>query len=99
MDNANSLFDLLKDYKVPEKKERKTERGELLKYFNENLRDKKGKRFGIPFLAMKLQGMQLPDLYHLKSVCDQESKRTFVDTLGQTVQVTFGMVFWKEIQP
>lgn len=94
-----SIGDLMAK-RLPQKKGRATERGELLKYFNERITNKKGKRFGIPFIAMKCQGMSVQDLYHLKSVCDQESKRTFTDEkTGKAVQITFGMVFWQELRP
>lgn len=48
---------------------RVTERGELLKYFSL----KTG--WNIPRLAKKLQGLELRDLYYLRSNCDQESIR------------------------
>lgn len=80
-------------------KGRATERGELLKYFNEHITNKAGKRFGIPFIARQVQGMDLPTLYYLKSLCEQESKRTYEDkNTGKVVQITVGMVFWREIK-
>lgn len=80
-------------------KDRRTQKGEILKYFNEHITNKAGKRYGIPFFARKLQGMELEDLYFLKSVCEQESKRTYEDkATGKIVQITVGMVFWREIK-
>lgn len=94
-----SLADLMAGRQAKDKG-RATERGELLKYFNDRVLNKKGKKFGIPFFAMKLQGFKEQDLYHLKSVCEQESKRSFIDKkTGKTVQLTFGMVFWIELKP
>ena len=96
--NATSMADLLKSRVAP-KKGRATERGELLKYFNEHLTNQKGKRFGIPFIAMKVQGLSVQDLYYLKSVCDQEAGRKFVDKkTGQEKTLTFGMVFWTRLR-
>lgn len=61
-----SLFD---KYQKPQKAKAPQERGELLKYFASKI----GKPIG--FVAMKLTGYKLPDLYYLKSICDQEEKR------------------------
>ena len=93
-----SMADLLAARSSAPKK-RATERGELLKYFDNHITNKKGKRYGIPFFAKKLQGIPTEDLYYLKSVCEQESKRTFEDKkTGKIVQVTVGMVFWRELE-
>lgn len=54
--------------KVPEKK-KANERGDLLKYFATKIQKPIG------FVAMKLTGLQLQDLYFIKSNCDQEEKR------------------------
>ena len=96
---AKSIADLMKK-RLPEKKTRATERGELLKYFNQHVLNKKGKQYGMPFFGRKLQGIPTQDLYYLKSLCEQESKRTFTDKItGKVVQITVGMVFWREIKP
>ena len=93
-----SVGDLVRK-RMPEKKGRATERGELLKYFDDNITNKAGKKYGIPFFGRKLQGIPTKDLYYLKSVCESESKRTFEDKqTGKTVQITVGMVFWREIK-
>lgn len=79
MDKIGNLF------KMPEqgpKKDRKTERGELLKYFSQ----KTGKPIG--YIAMRLTGFKLPDLYFLKSNCDSEERRG----------VPWGKVFWGSIK-
>lgn len=60
----------ISNYTVPAlTKTRVTERGELLKYFAQKT-DKK-----IPFIAFKLTGFKLSDLYYLKSLCDGEERR------------------------
>lgn len=53
----------------PSKGRGPTERGELLKYFSQKI----GKPIG--FVAMKLTGFKLPDLYYLKSTCDDAERR------------------------
>ena len=50
-------------------KNNKTERGELLKYFAQKL------NLTIPRVAFHLTGFKLPDLYYMKSVCDDEERR------------------------
>jgi len=71
------------------KKERATERGELMKYFMENLNVSR-RRDGLPPLTMPRMGRLLvaiptKDLYYLKSVCDQAKD--------------FSKKFWWEINP
>lgn len=62
------MSDLVGKYEMPERG-RKTERGELLKYFSEKL------GHPIPFIATKLTGLTVEDLYYIKSHCDQEEVR------------------------
>lgn len=62
---------------------RPSERGELLKYFGQ----KTGKPIG--YVAMRLTGFKLQDLYYLKSNCDAEEKRG----------TPWGKVFWGSIKP
>lgn len=62
-ETPSSIRDLIKK-RVPIKKSRKTERGELLKYFAGKI-DKT-----IPYVAFRLTKMSLQDLYHIKSACD-----------------------------
>ncbi len=71
------------------KKERATERGELMKYFMERLNIAR-KRDHIPPLTMPRMGRLLvaiptQDLYYLRSVCDQSKD--------------FSKKFWWEIKP
>jgi len=71
------------------KKERATERGELMKYFMENLNVSR-RRDGLPPLTMPRMGRLLvaiptKDLYYLRSVCDQAKD--------------FSKKFWWEINP
>lgn len=49
-------------------KNRTTERGELLKHFSEHL------GMPIPRVARHLQGLELKDLYFIKSDCDRALK-------------------------
>jgi len=71
------------------KKERATERGELMKYFMEQLNVSR-RRDGLPPLTMPRMGRLLvaiptKDLYYLRSVCDQAKD--------------FSKKFWWEINP
>ena len=54
-------------YKLPEKS-KATERGSLLEYFAE----KKGKP--IKYIAFRLTGFKIPDLYYLKEEADRYEK-------------------------
>lgn len=65
-----------------------SERGELLKFFRERVRDRKGKMYGYPFLAVKLSHLSVQDLVYLKSVCMDAENR------GRS----FGKVFWGSIK-
>lgn len=64
-----STASLFGSYQLPLPKKRVTERGELLSYFSQRI----GKPIG--FVAMKVTGLKLPDLYYLKSSCDQAAVR------------------------
>jgi len=75
--------------KVETKRDRATERGELMRYFMERLNVTR-KRDGIPPLTMARMGRLLvaiptQDLYYLKSICDQAKD--------------FSKKFWWEINP
>ncbi len=63
---------------------RKTERGELLEYFTEKVNTEwKGTKFKpltLRFIAVKTAHLDIPDLYHLKKICDK----------GNFSQVFFG---------
>jgi hypothetical protein len=71
------------------KKERATERGELMQYFRDRL-NRTRVRDHLPPLSMPrmgriLQAIPTKDLYYLKSVCDQASD--------------FSKKFWWEVNP
>ncbi|MDE1925215.1 MAG: hypothetical protein KGH79_03470 [Patescibacteria group bacterium] len=71
------------------KKDRSTERGELMQYFRERLNHSR-MRDGLPPLTMPrmgkvLQAIPTNDLYYLKSVCNQAKD--------------FSKKFWWEINP
>lgn len=75
------------------KKENKTERGELMRYFMEKLNHSRVKD-GLPPLTMPRMGRVLVaiptrDLYFLKSVCDDAESR------GNS----FSKKFWWEVKP
>lgn len=72
-----------------QKKERSTERGELMQYFMEKLnrariRDGLGP-LSMPRMGKILQLIPTKDLYYLKSVCDQAND--------------FSKKFWWEVKP
>ena len=75
--------------------ERKTERGELMRYFMERLNPGRVKD-GLPPLSMGRMGRLLVaiptrDLYYLKSVCD--------DAEARNGAAAFSKKFWWEIKP
>lgn len=75
------------------RKDRATERGELLKYFKTEL-NRTRQRDGLPLLTMPRMGkifetLSVKDLYFLKSVCDQHAERG-----GD-----FSKKFWWEMDP
>ena len=75
--------------------ERKTERGELMRYFMERLNPGRVKD-GLPPLSMGRMGRLLVaiptrDLYYLKSVCD--------DAEARNGSAAFSKKFWWEIKP
>lgn len=53
--------------KLPIKKT-KSERAELVNFFLDNLRDKKGNKFNSRHIAVKLSHLNLKDLYYFVSV-------------------------------
>lgn len=74
---------------VARKKERSTERGELMQYFMQTLnrsRERDGLRpLTMPRMGVLLQAIPTQDLYYLKSVCDKATD--------------FSKKFWWEINP
>jgi hypothetical protein len=77
------------------KKDNATERGEMMQYFMQKL-NRARVRDGMPALTMGRMGRLLvaiptPDLYFLKSICDDADKRNGIDA--------FCKKFWWEISP
>ncbi len=75
--------------KIGTEKTRKTERGELMRYFRTRLNASRAKD-RLPLITMSrlgliLQGIPTQDLYYLKSVCDQAKH--------------WSKKFWWEIDP
>lgn len=62
------------------KKSRETERGELLKYFQENINinriSNKYKPVTISRIGMLLSHLNIPELYFLKSTCNDAGNRS-----------------------
>lgn len=80
---------------VRPKKEKATERGELMRYFMDKLNMAR-RRDGLGALTMGRMGRLLvaiptKDLYYLKSVCDDSDKRGGIDS--------FSKKFWWEVKP
>lgn len=81
----------LVEYKFQEKgKDKKTERGELLRFFVDNIKNKNGKSYKFPFIAMKLSHLSINDLYYFVSACK--------DRLNREGQVTMQKYFWWSIK-
>ena len=78
------------------KKDKSTERGELMQYFMERLNRSRGQG-GLPLLTMSRMGRVLvaiptKDLYYLRSVCDDAEVRAGnIDA--------FSKKFWWEVKP
>ena len=80
-------------YQILCKRDRATERGELMRYFMLEL-NKGRKRDGLDLLTMPRMGkifelIPTKDLYYLKSVCDDSATRGF----------EFSKRFWFELKP
>ncbi len=73
------IKDLFGNFKQPPQKMRRTERGDLLEYFHYHVnleRDgKKYRKLPIGAMAWKLEGLNIKDLYYLKSLCESERRR------------------------
>ena len=67
---------------------RESERGELLTFFRERARDKKGKRYSYAFIGMKVAHLSIPDLLYLKSRCVDAENRG----------IGFGKVFFGSLK-
>lgn len=77
----NKLIDLNLSLFENKDKDKKTERGELLRFFVDNIKNKKGKSYGFPFLAMKLSHLNTQDLYYFVSTCKDRLTRQGQDTM------------------
>lgn len=67
----------------------KSERGDLLSYFYEKISPTYKGKLRMSSLAFRTSHLQLPDLYYLKSKCDQEERR------GEP----WAKVFWGSLKP
>lgn len=87
-----NIKDIVRTFEKPLAK-RGSERGELLEYFHRNVnagRDgKKYKKLSMGYIATRLTGLELKDLYYIKSVCQLEQRR------GQP----FGKIFFGMLKP
>jgi hypothetical protein len=63
--------------KPQKQKAANSERSELIGYFHKNVNADRGGRKPLPIraIAVKLGGLKLPDLYYLKSICEDEQRR------------------------
>jgi hypothetical protein len=61
--------DLFGNFRFIPVQRKQRERGELLKYFCRKLGKHEKKDIG--FVALKVTGMTMQDMYYLKSICDQ----------------------------
>jgi hypothetical protein len=84
------ISDLFGGIRVPQKKGRRSERGDLIDYFLEKLSPgwHGARKLTFGYLAFRLTGFNREDLYFLKSNCDQEERR------GQP----WGKIFWGSIK-
>lgn len=73
------------------KKVRTSERSELIKFFVENLKDKKGKQYKPARIAMLLSHLKVKDLYVFKSMCK--------DRLDRNGEVAMNKYFWFSLRP
>ena len=80
------------DYKIEDLliKKKRSERAELVKFFMENLLDKKGKHFPVKRIAFKLSHLSLNDLYFFKSVCQ--------DILNRKGSESMNKYFWYSLR-
>lgn len=85
-DKVGSMQEISKLIKIPEimGKKKTSERSELVGYFHERLTNKKGQKFRVQFIAMKLAHLKVPDLYYLQSICKQAKN--------------FGSCFWGSLK-
>lgn len=74
---------LFQNYKIPEKIKHRSERGDLLNYFLENIKNKDGKSFNIKRIAFVLSHLKTPDLYYFQSVCKDVQNRRGQEALNK----------------
>lgn len=71
--------------KLTEKRSKvNSERSDLIKFFVERLRNKKGEKYLPRFIGYKLAHLSVSDLYYLKSICEKSDN--------------FGKVFWGSLR-
>jgi hypothetical protein len=75
----DQLTSFLRHPTTPPKKNRRTERGDLNDYFFLELRrewdEKKYGKLRPSYIRFKLSHLKVPDLYYLKSVCEDTKRR------------------------
>lgn len=81
MNQPKRLGDMMPKFEPP-KKSRKTERGELLKYFAQKINKPIG------YVAFRLAKFSVQDMYFIKSDCDQ----------AQTKGIAWGAAFYSSIK-
>lgn len=71
-------------------KSKGSERGDLIKYFRDNIKDgyklTTGRELTYPYLAMRLAHLDKSDLYYLKGACNNTNK-----------DFPFSKIFWSKI--
>lgn len=82
METTRDIATLLNGYQLPQRRKRANERGDLLVYFASKL-DRK-----IPSFSWALKGLELVDLYYIKSDCDQAEARG----------IPWGAAFWSSLK-
>ena len=98
------LFNLLpRSIKKAAKPVRSTERGDLLQYFLDTINSERraDKRKSLPFMviAVKCTGLELKDLYYLKSICEDADRRGgWKDKDGNWHPTSFGKVFFGSLK-
>lgn len=65
----------IQDLLFIEHKKALNERAELIKFFVENVLDKKGNQYSPKFIAIKLSHIKTPDLYYSISIFRDTDKR------------------------
>jgi hypothetical protein len=83
MKDLATLFNTRAERKIPDP------RKEMIQFFHERIRDKKGKKFRASFIGMKLSHLSLEDLYYLKSICLDSENRGH----------GFSRCFWGSLRP